>query len=210
MLNANFRVEKLLDLLDEIVDEKMWKRIVNTERPNANNYQHKVTTEAHKKAEQMIGNVEFTDGKFKVQSCSVSGKFYFVLYNEVCDCRAIYCNNCKICIHAYKCECPEYSVKTALCKHIHAVALFEQRSENVLGPSSDDDCEDNDALCIVEPTTNQSKYQDELKYFMEEINSGQTSTIDFERRREVSIKLNRQKIILMHNSIIFVLLKTQH
>jgi hypothetical protein len=29
------------------------------------------------------------------------------------------------------CECPEFSVKNALCKHIHAVALYERRSESI-------------------------------------------------------------------------------
>lgn len=92
----------------------MWKRIINTERPNANNYQHKITLKAHKEAEQMISKVEFLEvGKFKVRSCSYSDKFYFVSYNELCDedCRAMYCNKCKICIHRYQCQCPEFVVK---------------------------------------------------------------------------------------------------
>ncbi|KAL1487971.1 hypothetical protein ABEB36_015352 [Hypothenemus hampei] len=47
----NIKIEKLLDLLEDLVKEKMWKTIINSERPNANNYQHKVTVAAHKKAE---------------------------------------------------------------------------------------------------------------------------------------------------------------
>ncbi|XP_050310793.1 uncharacterized protein LOC126746526 isoform X4 [Anthonomus grandis grandis] len=57
----NIRIEKLLDLLDELVDERMWKRIINVERPNANNYQHKICQSAHKKAEEMVGNNGFMD-----------------------------------------------------------------------------------------------------------------------------------------------------
>lgn len=171
----------------------MWKRIVNTERPNANNYQHKITVEAHKKAKLMKDNVQYLEfGKFKVQSCTVSNKFYLVSYNEICDedCRTSYCNQCKICIHRYLCECPEYAVKCTMCKHIHAVVLFEGRSESVLGISSSSPCsEESDMLCIDEPTTSQIRYQNDLTHFIDESCRKQNSSIpiNFESRREVGL-----------------------
>ncbi|KAJ8915392.1 hypothetical protein NQ315_008279 [Exocentrus adspersus] len=184
----NLRVEKLLDLLEELVDEKMWKTIVNTERPNANNYQHKITLEAHKKAEQMNGKVELLseNDHFKVESCSVSGKYYFVSFNEVCDeeCRAGYCTKCKICLHRYRCQCPENAVKTIICKHIHAVALFEQRSESVLGPSTS---EEGNVLCIDEPSTSQICYQDDVSHFIQETRP-HTTTISFDDQREIMVQ----------------------
>ncbi|XP_060517411.1 uncharacterized protein LOC132696543 [Cylas formicarius] len=79
----NLRVEKLLDLLEELVDEKMWKKIVNMERPSANSYRHKITLEAHKKAEEMFDKVNVSsNSNFKAQSGSVSNKHYFVSFNE--------------------------------------------------------------------------------------------------------------------------------
>ncbi|XP_068917766.1 uncharacterized protein [Tenebrio molitor] len=60
--NRNIRIEKLLDLLEELVEEKMWKRIVNKERPNANNHQHRVALKAHMQARDMdnfVDSVEF-------------------------------------------------------------------------------------------------------------------------------------------------------
>ena len=60
-------------------------------------YQHKVTAEAHKKAENMtncVDTIEF--GKFRVKS-STGKHFYCVSYNLICDkdCRSMYCNECK-------------------------------------------------------------------------------------------------------------------
>ncbi|KAJ8909385.1 hypothetical protein NQ315_002853 [Exocentrus adspersus] len=63
-------------------------------------------------------------------------------------------------------ECPENAVKTIICKHIHAVALFEQRSESVLGPSTS---EEGNVLCIDEPSTSQICYQDDI--MVQEMNS---------------------------------------
>ncbi|KAL1488830.1 hypothetical protein ABEB36_014625 [Hypothenemus hampei] len=177
----NIRIEKLLDLLEELVKEKMWKTIINSERPNANNYQHKVTVAAHKKAElQFQIEIELIDcGKFQVQSFSVSNKFYTVNSNALCDkdCRTVYCHQCKICIHRYKCNCPDNSVKTAMCKHIHAVALFEKRSESVLDTSQSSS-----------QSKSQIDYQNELNHFIEEHHRTENVPTHFEKRREIAIE----------------------
>ncbi|XP_063914785.1 uncharacterized protein LOC135131139 isoform X2 [Zophobas morio] len=183
--NRNIRIEKLLDMLEELVNEKMWKKILNTERPNANNYQHKVTAEAHKKAENMtncVDTIEF--GKFRVKS-STGKHFYCVSYNLICDkdCRSMYCNECKVCFHRYKCECPEFSVKTAVCKHIHAVVLYERRVHgSVLDTVNTGTGEPSNAN---EYTKN--KYQDDLNLFLEEQMSEGNNPIDFERQKKIEL-----------------------
>jgi hypothetical protein len=76
---------------------------------------------AHKKAEGLLNLIQAVEfGKFQVKSSTAGEKFYMVCYNELCDedCRNVYCNKCKTCIHKYAGECIECSVKTALCKHI--------------------------------------------------------------------------------------------
>ncbi|XP_044749635.1 uncharacterized protein LOC123322613 [Coccinella septempunctata] len=184
----NLRVEKLLDLLDELVEEKMWKKIINEERPNANNYQHKITVEAHKKAEQMnISRIETHEfGYFKVPSSSVTNKFYVVSYKDICDydCRAGFCDSCKVCIHRYVCECSENAVKSVLCKHIHAVSLLERRSESVLGSRHSED--DRNNLIMDEPSGSKLRYQDELNHFMQEKHNDQTSINTDEETRKIA------------------------
>lgn len=93
---------------------------------------------AHKEAEKMdkalVNEIGF--GEFKVKS-SKGEKNYSITYNELCEseCKTLHCRVCKICIHRYKCDCPQYAVKTTMCKHIHLVCLYEQRkgSDSVLG-----------------------------------------------------------------------------
>ncbi|XP_050311326.1 uncharacterized protein LOC126746948 isoform X2 [Anthonomus grandis grandis] len=188
----NIRIEKLLDLLDDLVDERMWKRIINMERPNANNYQHKICQSAHKKAEEMVGNngnVSYSElGHFKARSFSDNHKLYCVNYNEVCDedCRAMYCEKCKICKHKYNGDCPDYTVKSVMCKHIHAVALFEQRSEYVSGFM--DEMQEDNNLYVNEPSTSKTVYENEVNYFLDETENRMNVTIDFERKREICLE----------------------
>jgi hypothetical protein len=167
----------------------LWKKIVNKERPNANNYQHRVTLKAHMQAREMdnfVDSVEF--GKFQVKSSS-GEKVYIVLYNELCDedCRMMYCDECKICIHRYICECPEFSVKNALCKHIHAVALYERRSESISALlNTEEEKNSEEDLCIEEPSTSKMNYQNELHQYLDEASKNKgNELISSERTKEI-------------------------
>jgi hypothetical protein len=56
----------LLDLIEELVKEKLWNRTSNKNTANANNYQHRVTVKAHVQVREMndfVESVEFS--KFK-------------------------------------------------------------------------------------------------------------------------------------------------
>ncbi|XP_044747120.1 uncharacterized protein LOC123310233 isoform X5 [Coccinella septempunctata] len=161
--NQNLRVEKLLDTLEELVNEKMWKNIIDTERPSANQYQARVNREAHSKAENGLTDkvVCLETGEFRVPSESVSNKFYIVSYNELCDkdCTSLYCIKCKICIHRFRCQCAEFTIKAAMCKHIHAVALVAERSDSVLGVRTVNDDDEDNNLYICQPSTSRAAYE---------------------------------------------------
>ena len=100
------------------------------------------------------------------KSCAV--KLYIISCYKKCDndCRAGYCNTCKICLHKYICQCFENSVKTILCKHIYAVARFEHRREFVLGPTVKS--KNHSALCINKPLNSLIHYQEDLENFIGE------------------------------------------
>lgn len=93
----------------------------DSERPNANHYQHKIAVLSHKKAKKIKNLIE----RIRLVK-STSEKFYIVSYKVFCeeDCRKIYCSECKICPHRYNCE---FVVKTSLSKHTHAVVWYEWR-----------------------------------------------------------------------------------
>ncbi|XP_050312263.1 uncharacterized protein LOC126747569 [Anthonomus grandis grandis] len=135
---ANITIDKLMDVIEDLVDAKMWQRVLKLERPDADNYQDKVIVKAHKMAENMdmtnmVTEIEF--GRYQVKN--TKEEFYNVSLNEVCEvgCKTLYCKLCKICFHRYTCECPQYCIKTTICKHIHLICLYEQRkgSDSVLG-----------------------------------------------------------------------------
>jgi hypothetical protein len=106
----------------------MWHRILSIERPSAGNYQDRIVIKAHKKAEEMMNTTQIIKeafGQFKVKS-SKGNQFYEVMYNEICEseCRALFCRVCKVYVHRYRCECPEYAVRNTMCKHIHIVCMY--------------------------------------------------------------------------------------
>lgn len=147
----------------------MWKTILNTERPNANNFQHRMTIRAHKVAtnfENLVQSREF--GQFHVNSSSQADKYYTVSYNQLCseECKSVYCPECKVCIHRYNCECAEFLVKSAMCKHIHMVAQYERKCEFVLGSSSTENDAEEIHVLVEEP--NPSKYPEEVAQFLQE------------------------------------------
>ncbi|XP_044746595.1 uncharacterized protein LOC123308112 [Coccinella septempunctata] len=97
----------------------------------------------------------------------------------------MYCDKCRICIHKYKCTCPEYTVKTALCKHIHAVALIEKRSDSFPGPGIAENYPS-----IDEPSTSGVQKRTEIKEFLDETIQNQNTvlTLDPSKKREIVMK----------------------
>ncbi|XP_063922507.1 uncharacterized protein LOC135136941 [Zophobas morio] len=165
----NNTIEKLLDMLDRVVEDKEWNRIIETERPSTETYQSRIVRDRHRKAENLQNMVEEVGfGEFSVRSNS--NKIYKVVYGDrVCrnDCRLMYCVVCQICLHHYKCQCPEFMIKNNLCKHMHMVALFErERYECGLGQTKDtftDLEEHNYCKRVLMETENKHNYCDMQK-----------------------------------------------
>lgn len=139
---GNIRLDKLLGVLEEVVDDKMWKRIVAIKRPHRNTYQGRAVARAHKKAEELKTRVkEIGHGQFIVKS-STTDKYYNISYKQPCVsalCREMLCEVCKVCIHKYSCECIEYKVKSMTCKHVHAVCMFE--SARLISTAADNEAQ---------------------------------------------------------------------
>jgi hypothetical protein len=59
----------LLDLIEELVKEKLWNRTSNKNTANANNYQRRVTVKAHVQVREMndfVESVEFSKFQKKI------------------------------------------------------------------------------------------------------------------------------------------------
>nr|CAI5832352.1 unnamed protein product [Callosobruchus analis] len=178
--SARVTIEKLLDKIEELVDIKMWKRITDIERPNANNYQDRIIIKAHKKAEAAKNTVKVVMdaeqfGTFLVKSFKENLN-YNVALGQVCEsnCRTLYCRVCKICIHRYRCNCPEYMVKNTMCKHVHLVRIYEER----MGTNS---VLDGTAKAIGENSIIKSQNEEEIAHFLEE-KASQKEPLDQNKR----------------------------
>ena len=103
----------------------MWNNIIHFERPTANNDQHRKTVEPHNKA--VPNKVKYSSevGVFMVESHSVSEKYYKVSYKDKCDedGLSVFCPKCTICIHRYKCDWPDYVIKTTMCSALDNISL---------------------------------------------------------------------------------------
>ncbi|KAJ8911404.1 hypothetical protein NQ315_013541 [Exocentrus adspersus] len=123
------------------------------------------------------------DFSVSVQSCSEKDKYYLVYYNELCDkdCRTGYCNKYKILYIT------QNTIKSVICKHIHAVvAMFEVRSKYVSGSGNIDMSDKNDILYIDQPSSSQLHYQNDVTNFIQENSVKQEhKPLNFDERREV-------------------------
>lgn len=82
------------------------------------------TDERHEKSLQAqefdIIKISNTPFKWVVPSFTKIGKLYIVVQqNDILNCCKHRCSDCNICVHAYKCSCPDLN---QICKHIHRVA----------------------------------------------------------------------------------------
>lgn len=117
--------------IKKLIKDKLWKRVIDIYRPNANNYKHKMIIKAHRMAEKVqeadtVTRVLGDSTKFNVRT---ENEFCTVKFNKVCEnvCTPLYCIICKICIHHYSCDCSEFMVKNILCIHVHLVKMYEER-----------------------------------------------------------------------------------
>lgn len=80
----------------------------------------------------MIANI--SERSWAVPS-SQGTDIYTVERNCLVKCCSNACDICNICIHVYKCDCPDNSITMAICRHIHAVhslASIEKVENNLM------------------------------------------------------------------------------
>jgi hypothetical protein len=75
--------------------------------------------------------------EFQVKS-SWADNFYNIHLKQVCEneCRTLYCRVCKMCIHQYQRDCPEYVVTNTVYKHVHLVRMHEERKGTITAIST--------------------------------------------------------------------------
>lgn len=90
---------------------------------------------------------KYSETFFVVKSQTISNlKYEVVKIDDICACH-YKCEKCpykSVCIHTFKCECPDYDDNNNICKHIHAVVriFFDLKSSEDVDHESSEDTND--------------------------------------------------------------------
>ncbi|XP_060845994.1 uncharacterized protein LOC132925633 [Rhopalosiphum padi] len=71
-----------------------------------------------------------SENNWSVESEFTPSQFYKIKKNNDDVCCPMICSICKLCVHTFQCSCPDYQIKSMICKHIHYVALKTMSTEN--------------------------------------------------------------------------------
>jgi hypothetical protein len=118
------------------------KKLLRTKRTN----KLKVLRINHKKFETepkcVIKPLSFNSWDIK---SFTDEKIYIVLKTELKECSmyadevtySLPCTICKTCFHDFICSCPDHSIRNNMCKHIHAVCMYNLNNEQNINLDTD-------------------------------------------------------------------------
>lgn len=76
-------------------------------------------------------------------------------------CCQIECSFCNICIHMYICSCPDFFIRSTICKHIHFLCIkFENHLEISENYSVSEEVNNNIQLCLSQLSSQMSNRND--------------------------------------------------
>ncbi|XP_077548098.1 uncharacterized protein LOC144160829 [Haemaphysalis longicornis] len=174
----NTRLDKLLWVLVKLPHDLLMKPVISKVNPNAD---HRCSAKFKRHREAL----KIQDDNDVSQLCEgewvVVAQAHFRDQYAVCsldtECAGCYlsCQYCSACLHKFKCSCLDFRMHSSVCKHIHAVALWQvnqksppESENNGYGalPSSSAsnqpllDSKNNDDLSIPSSSTSSQLLQD--------------------------------------------------
>ena len=117
----NRRVDHLLAALLKIARDKAfeawgkWEKGKRTSKIKDISKRHKESLQIDASIASKVANNEWSFPS------SSTNAVYSVLKEEACNNCKMKCTSCSVCIHEYSCTCPDFSVHSVPCKHIHAL-----------------------------------------------------------------------------------------
>lgn len=124
----NNRVDVLLNNLFKILRDKLFNRRIYLEDGQIN--QNIVNINLRHRSYKEIDNIlNITPTEWCVRVViPISKSYTIVKEQEFCDCRNK-CLVCEVCVHMFACNCYDYMIEHNLCKHIHGVVMFQNRTD---------------------------------------------------------------------------------
>lgn len=126
---ANTRLDSLLRSLIDYTESLKVQQNQQQLLPRVTHREREIFTR-HRRAKAMnvkwqIINESATSCEFTVLSTDGKTEYNVSIDTETCNrqnCR-LSCRMCKLCMHMSRCTCPDYRIRSNLCKHIHYICL---------------------------------------------------------------------------------------
>lgn len=100
---------------------KFHEKIIAANRGKLTN-KMSVTRLRHKnslKMQRLVFQMEV--GVWEISAATNKSKCYKIIEEKTSACCLTNCPDCHLCIHQFKCSCPDNSIRFNMCKHIHYV-----------------------------------------------------------------------------------------
>lgn len=120
------RLDKTINALMQLVRDKAFERVIKLEKHKCSQKIQKIR-ESHKRGEKVLPSSisQETNDRWCVVSTTDPQHTYFVekVTSTTVNLCELICQKCRICIHSFKCSCPDSVINHNICKHIHACSL---------------------------------------------------------------------------------------
>lgn len=142
-VNAQLNMENVFNQIEEAVQRKNWDRnfLVRTVQ-HLIKYINEKQCERHNKLQKQVQEipthhnlatnikpdavVKLTKTQWRVNSVKDPESIFSLVSKQNYECTpdcAMFCLECDVCAHKFRCSCKVYEFDKTMCKHIHAVAL---------------------------------------------------------------------------------------
>ena len=116
------RLDKCIMVLRRFTRDKKVERMVKLTKGKSTSRINEIK-KRHNRSVSLNLNINFDNNKWNVESENNKHTFYSITKCLDDICCPLICSECKICIHSYQCTCPDYQIKSIICKHIHVIAM---------------------------------------------------------------------------------------
>ncbi|CAB0004396.1 unnamed protein product [Nesidiocoris tenuis] len=126
------RLDKAIEALLKYVQDRL-HHLHHQPSPKSKNSEASCIKKRHKIALNQQFSVSPYEAGFRV----VQNNVHHLVSEHLplCNCLSR-CDECDICVHSYRCSCPDWFVKRNICKHIHFVAMQRKRVPVEVAPAA--------------------------------------------------------------------------
>ena len=175
---TNRRVDNCLIGLMQFIRDKAFERAIKLTKGKST-FKTRVIRERHTKSKGLCIDAVTEDGEFRWRVTNIDEIPYTVIkqanycMDNGCQIR---CEECKICIHQFICDCPDSLIHNTICKHVHLLQRYlaakkdqtEEPGEPAFPQYIDPDYKEKEVKLVASGLQQKDKIQDNLNETLKE------------------------------------------